>query len=504
MINIALSLNMVILITQLISMFFGAMLALIVKNRKIRKNLTLYLMVFNLILNSLLLYFSFVNNSVDNYLNLSLSIGTYILIEVIFIVGLILSIFSKKEFQKFDLDDLSDSLLLIILLGLIGIIISFNLLSIITFFLLIIVCIGIIFYISDYKKEFKVLKLYFMATIFSIIMLSLATLIIFLETNSLSLSIIKFHKFSDFMNISISIMLLLGIGIPCGLFPLSVFHLKNYFQDCSYTQLLLYSLFNYITAFLSLRILNMFAFSLSFNSFMLLILSSIGLIITFFFIITELFTHFDGNTYSIKKLYGYSVISDYNVFILICTLLPLISTINMAILFNMILYYLLNVISFKLLLFYSFYPVMLETYDDNIRILGDFWKKHKYFSFILFLTGLIFIFPLGFISFISILNYFSFYEIIMNSLLNTIANLILVLFSVYIVITLILLSTLFIQISFSKKSQHEVRENVEVVAKTDYWPFYILMISFILYLVLYFIGNTVFFDIFQEFLLIFN
>lgn len=503
MIDIAISLNMVILIAQLISIFFGAMLALVIRNRKIRKNLTFYLMIFNLIINSFLLSFSFVYNLVDIYLNLSLSTGTHILIEIIFIVGLILSIFSKKEFQKFDLDNLSDSLLLMVILGLIGMIISFNMLSIITCFLLILICIGIIFYISDYKKEFKVLKLYFVSSFISILILSLATLIIFLETNSLSLNIIKFHNFSEIMNISISFMLILGIGIPCGLFPLSVFHLKNYFQDCSYTQLLLYSLFNYITAFLSLRILNIFTFSLSFNSFMLLILSGIGLIITFFFIITELFTSFDGSTYSIKKIYGYSVISDFNIFILICTLLPLIST-NKAILFNMILYYQLNVVSFKLLLFYNFYPLMLETYDDNIKILGDFWKKHKSFSFILFLTGLIFVFPLGFISFFSMLNYFSLDEILINSLLNTLANMIFVLFSVYIVITLILLSTLFIQISFNKKVQHEIRENVEVIAKKDYWPFYVLMTTFVLYIILYLIGNTVFFDMFKKFLLIAN
>jgi formate hydrogenlyase subunit 3/multisubunit Na+/H+ antiporter MnhD subunit len=117
--------------------------------------------------------------------------GTYIIIELILIFGLIATQFSKRELMDSSNKCLYDSLMLIIIFGLIGIVLTTNIMSIILWFLFLSLIFGVIFFIDNFKKELELLKLYFIVLIISAICLIGATILIYLATGSLELDVIN-------------------------------------------------------------------------------------------------------------------------------------------------------------------------------------------------------------------------------------------------------------------------------------------------------------------------
>ena len=255
-------------------LFFGAFVVYLIPKNVKRKQVIFGLLIFSLVLNSFLcvIYiFKIFNGS-----NLK---GTYLTIELILIFGLIATKFSNNELESSSNKDLYDFLLLIIIFGLIGIVLTKNIVSIILWFLFLTSIFGIVFFIDNFKKELVLLKLYFIVLIISAICLIGATILIYLATGSLELDVINGIQISEELNNFISITLYLGIGLLCGLVPFSIFHLKNYFQDNSYTNLLLFSTFIYITSFIAIRILNVLSHESLIISFMLITLLILGIIL---------------------------------------------------------------------------------------------------------------------------------------------------------------------------------------------------------------------------------
>ncbi|GAI80334.1 unnamed protein product, partial [marine sediment metagenome] len=281
-------------------------------------------------------------------------------------------------------------------------------------------------------------------------------------------------QISEELNNFISIILYLGIGLLCGLIPFSIFHLKNFFQDSSYASLLLFSIFIYIISFIAIRILNVLSQESLIVSFTLITLLILGIILPMVYIPIELFTHIDGNTYSIKKIFGYSVVLDFNMVLLFVAFSKLLTTPLNEIFLNSIIYFLLTIFSVKMLIFYTFYPVTINTDEDNIKLLGGFKKEYRKFGTALFISGLIIIVLLGFLFLNNTLPILFSYEIASNSLYSLTASIVLTVYVLFLIVFLIFISTNFNYLYNQNEPQYLQRDSTKNIRSIDFMPIIVL------------------------------
>lgn len=482
-------------------LLIGAMLIIFMKERINRKLLNSFIFMFALLLNSLLVVYYWLYDIVERELYLNLDLGTMILIEIILAMSFITLLFSQQENALVDNENILDGLIIIIVLAMIGTVITSNIIAICSCFIIIIVFMGAIFYFGDYPKEFQILRLYFFGIAISIILMFIAIYLIFLELNTLILTEISIMQISNVLNVSISVLFILAIGIPCGLFPFSVYHLKRYFQDASYSLLFLYAILNFISVFLIIRILNAFALGLALYSVIILPIAAIGLISSTIFILTELFSSLDGSTFSIKKIFGYSICADFNLCLLLVSFMSFLPQDLTQFYLNGILFYYLMMMAIKTLIFYGFFPVMLETDDDNLKLLGDFWTKYKNFGIFLLISGLLISIPLSFFTINTFITVFT-SETLANSLIYTINTLIFALYILYLGITLIFISIAFTQIYFSDKPRYVEREKITSIQNKDYLPVIIIFILIAILSISYLFIEDIFYNLFNTFFFI--
>jgi formate hydrogenlyase subunit 3/multisubunit Na+/H+ antiporter MnhD subunit len=475
------------------TLFFGAFVVYIIPSEVKRKHVIFGILFFNLVLNSSLcvLHILYIFNGSN--------LSTYITIELILIFGLIATKFSNKQLENSSNKSLYDFLVLIIIFGLIGIVSTTNIMSIILWFLFLSFIFGVIFFIDNFKKELVLLKLYFIVLIISAICLIGVIILIYLATGSLELDVISGTQISEELNNFISITLYLGIGLLCGLIPFSIFHLKNYFQDNSYANLLLFSIFIYIISFLAIRILNALSYESLIVSFTLISPLILGIILPMVYIPIELFTHIDGNTYSIKKIFGYSVVLDFNMVLLFMVFSNLLTTPINEIFLNSIIYFLLTIFTVKMLMFYTLYPVIINTDEDNMKLLGGFKKEYRKFGTALLVSGLIIIVLLGFLFLNNTLPILFSYEIVSNSLYSLTASIVLTIYILFLIVVLIFISTKFNHLYSQNAPQYLQRDSVKKIHSIDFMPIIVLFVIIIcLSLIYIFIGNF-FYDMFKDF-----
>ena len=475
-------------------LFFGAFVVYILRSDVKRKQVIFGLLFFNLVLNSFLCVMYIFSNFSGSNLK-----GTYITIELILIFGLITTKFSNNQLENSSNKGLYDFLVLIIIFGLIGIVSTTNIMSLILWFLFLSLIFGVIFFIDNFKKELVLLRLYFIVLIISAICLIGATLLIYLATGSLEFDVINGTQISGELNNFISITLFLGIGLLCGLVPFSIFHLKNYFQDNSYANLLLFSIFIYIISFIAIRILNVISHVSLIVSFTLMTLLILGIILPMVYITIELFTHIDGNTYSIKKIFGYSVVLDFNMVLLLVIFSNLLTTPLNKVFLNSIIYFLLSVFTVKMLIFYTFYPVSINTDEDNMKLLGGFKKNYRKFGTVLLVSGLIIIVLLGFLFLNNTLPVLFSYEIASNSLYSLTASIVLTVYILFLLVVLIFISTNFNQLYNQNKPQYLQRDNVKNIRSIDFMPIIVLFTIIICLSLSYIFIDNFFYDLFKDF-----
>ena len=476
-------------------LFFGAFVVYIISNDVKRKQVIFGLLFFNLVPNSFLCVMH-----IFYYFNGSNLIGIYITIELILIFGLIATQFSKNALRDSSNKGFYDFLVLIIIFGLIGIVLTTNIMSIILWYLFLSLIFGVIFFIDNFKKELVLLKLYFIVLFISAICLIGATILIYLATGSLELDVINGTQISEELNNFISITLYLGVGLLCGLVPFSIFHLKNYFQDNSYANLLLFSIFIYIISFIVIRILNVLSHESLIVSFTLMTLLIVGIILPMVYIPIELFTHIDGNTYSIKKIFGYSVVLDFNMVLLFFVFSNLLTTPINEVFLNSIIYFLLTIFSVKMLIFYTFYPVTINTYEDNMKLLGGFKNEYRKFGTVLLVSGLIIIVLLGFLFLNNTLPILFSYEIASNSLYSLTASIILTVYVLFLIVVLIFISTNFNHLYNKNEPQYLQRDSVKIIRSIDYMPIMVLFVIIICLSLSYIFIDNFFYDLFKDFL----
>ncbi len=475
-------------------LFFGAFVVYIIPKNVKRKQVIFGLLISSLVLNSFLCVIYIFN--IFNGSNLK---GTYLTIELILIFGLIATKFSDNELESSSNKDLYDFLLLIIIFGLIGIVLTTNIMSIILWFLFLSSIFGLIFFIDNFKKELELLKLYFIVLIISAICLIGATILIYLATGSFELDVINGTHISEELNNFILIILYLGIGLLCGLVPFSIFHLKNYFQDNSYANLLLFSIFIYIIPFIVIKILSVLSPASLIISFTLMTLLILGIILSMVYIITELFTHIDGNTYSIKKIFGYSVVLDFNMVLLFFVFSNLLTTSINEVFLNSIIYFLLIIFSVKLLIFYTLYPVIINTYEDNMKLLGGFKKEYRKFGTVILVSGLIIILLLGFLFLNKALPILFNYEVVSNSLYSLTASIVLTVYILFLIVILIFISTTFNYLYNQNEAQYLQRDNAKKMRSIDFMPIIVFFAIIICLSLSYIFIDNFFYDLFKDF-----
>ena len=482
-------------------LLLGAPLILFMKDRVNRKSLSFFILLLALFLNSLLVVYYALYDIIERQFYFNFELGTMILIEILLLMSLIGFLFSKDENVNVENESILDGLVFIILLALIGTIISSNIFAIFSCFIVILLLMGLIFYFGDFPKEFQLLKRYFSMVGISIVLFAFSSLLLFMETETIILTEIKVRNLSLGANILITVSLVLALGLPCGLFPASVFHLKNYYRDSSYSTLYLFAIFIFFNVLLTIRFLSAISLSLIINGFIILILSGIGLTIALIYILTELFSTLDGDTFSLKKLFGYSITADFNLMILLTSLLTYLPSSFYEVYLNIILFSFFMMLLLKSLIFIAYIPIMIETNDDNLKLLGEFWEKYKNYGIIYLIAGLIISFPLNLIGLNFLLNILSSNEIT-NSLYLTVNSIVIILFLVYLSIHLVFIAISFNQIYFSNEPRYLKKENMSEPTKTHYIPILVLFICIALIIIVFFFIDDVFYNLFNTYFLI--
>ncbi|MHA1334477.1 MAG: hypothetical protein ACTSPW_01885 [Promethearchaeota archaeon] len=488
-------------IAPLFIIIIAILFSIINSERILRKFLIIFLLTLALIINSLLSILFFLSNIVEREYYLNLEFGTIFTIEIILAFGILVFLFSKDEISNIENENILDCLILVIISCLIGSVLTSNIIIIFGSIILIFYLIGGIFYFGEYKKEFEILKPYFFGVGISTTLLLLAVYLIFIGIDSVILTTLKVTEVSTNLSILISFLILFGLGIPCGLFPFSVYHLKRYFQDSSYSNIIIFTSFSFIITLTLVRILNAFSLLDSLFGFILMLISIIGLIISLSYILTEIFSSLDGNTYSIKKVTGYSICADFNIFLLLISFVSCLSRDLFRIYLNSIIFFCFIIISIKALIIYTFYPVMLETEDDNIKLLGNFINKYKGFGISLIVSGLIISFPISYLTLNSLLNLFL-NKALDNSLLHAINAIIFFLLILYLGILLIVIAVLYVQIYFGNEPRYAERESVKPIKRRHYIPLIVLFIIIIFLVIQYILNNGIFYNIYHIFFLI--
>ncbi len=463
---------------------------------------------FLIILNLMILSFNTFNiilfgwNNFQYYeFNLNLNIGTLFLWEIIFFLGCIIFFLSKDEMSGILNENLYDTLLIVVIFSLVGASLTLNILITTIFIMILFLTLILIFYFGRYSKPLKLLKYFIISVIISLSFLIIAILIIFFEVNSFILTEINIFEFNPVLNVITSLFFLFGFGLPCGIFPFVIYHLKAYFHDSTYTTL--FSLTNLtfpVISFILIRQLIAFSYDLFINSFIILIISIIGLIISITFLLTEIFTSIDGKSYSIKKIIGYSATADFNMILLISAFIGFLPTNSMKIEYrNFLFLFIFSMILVKTLLFHSLKPIILETLDDNIKLLGGFWKNHKHFG-IFYLMGGIFLtipFALGNILLNLITNLFT-ESIIDLPFISFVGFTIWILLIIYFIIIVIWVSITFNDIFFGNP-KHIKFKKIRPITILDYIPQIFILVFSIFLCVLYFINNLLFLEALNSF-----
>ena len=485
----------IISIIPIFIILIGVFITYLFENNRYRKALTFELILMALLINTILLIYYVLNNIILRLFYLNFESGTLFLIELIFFSGLIVSIFSKDEIELTINENVHDSLILIIILGICCYTLSLNIILISFWLVFILVFMGMIFFYSDYYKSLNLLKYYIIGVCATILLMFLSCLFIYMESNTLIIT-----EISNYDNFFTYLFLLLGMGIPSGFFPFFIFHLKKFFKECSYTNLLLYLLFSAINCFQIVKILTIYQFNFLISSIISIILAFTGILISFIYIFKELFGKFDGATFSIKKLFGFLICADFNVIILIISIIPVLKYFGiLQDYYNTIIFFLIINFLNRLLLYYSFYPIMKETTDDNLKHLGDFWIKYRTFGIQFLLIGF---FTSFFYSF-TLLN--SHWIILFseyagnNSFFFNIIAIILVILIINILINLIFISISFILIYFGNRPEFLQRESVNELKITYYFPLILILSCLVILYLLYMLEHNFFYNLFYNY-----
>ena len=458
----------------------GVIVMLLVKQNDGRENLHLIISSINLIITIMVIIISTVFPNQEIFFNIILSPYHYTLFGIIFLFQFIFSIFIKYTSKNYPNSYLFDIFSFFLFFSLLGMVISINYLTLMSFYILALFLMGMIYFFGEFKKEFALMKNYFIASLVSVISLILVSFIIYIDTGNLRINNLVNMDLSDISSNLILFLIILGFGLPCGLFPFYITHLRKYFQECDYYHLVMMVAFNFISMLIIMRLFNLIGFGLI-SLFIIMITSGLGVAIAVYYNILELFTVQDGFTYSVKKVIGYNIIYDSNLILFFLANFNFFPEPFRDNLLNLLIFFYISSIFIKLFLIFSFLQTANKSSEDNFRLLGNFWKNNKNFGILLFISGLALIFPLTFIFIYSLISNLELAFPLLNSFVSLISIIAICLLIISILITLLYISRLFIQIYISKNFSYLEKESSSQINK---FLIYLISLLFILVIII--------------------
>ena len=433
MLAILLFIEMIILLITGISMFL--------LNQQIKRNIIIFWTILSsLLINTFSLLIALFMNL--HYYEFFLIIDGNVLFitEFILLGGMFYALLSKNK-SKINFNPIHDGISLLVLAGIIGFVSSSHFLILISWFAFVLVLFGINLFYEEITIDFKNLVPYFLIIGISLAALYIFSIIIFLDTGTINLIEIISVGISNEFNLISIILIIIGFGLPCGIFPIGIFHLKKIFQDGSYFSLLFYMLINYSIIFNLFRSFQFFKFIPLTIGLYVTIISILGTIIFSYVALKQLFFSFEEKFLSLKKIMGYSMSGDFNGFLMLFSISLLIPGYMKEIYLNGLFLVFSLFVLVKLLILTNLYPMILTHEDDQI-VKGKGRGYSKLLRYLLYFAGAKIAFPLSFYSSWILFEVLSSVEVQSNSAFIFFIMLIIILNLFYNAISLLTISTI--------------------------------------------------------------
>ena len=431
----------ILLLMEIIIILVSGISIIYIKDRVLRKRIVFWIILSSLIINTFSLFMAFFMHVQIYEVYLIIDSNVLLIIESILVGGIIYAIISKNNDKKSIKNPIYDGINQLILAGIIGFVSSSHLLILISWFAFVLVLLGINLLYEEITIDFKNLVPFFSTIGISLAALYIFGIIIFFDTGTINIIEIISIGVSDEFNFICIILIIIGFGLPCGIFPIGVFHLKKVFQDGSYFSLLFYLLINYSIIFNLFRLFQFFEFLPLGFGLCITIISILGIIIFSYILLKQLFFSLEEKNLSLKKIIGYSITGDFNNFLMLFSISLLISGYMKETYLNGFFLVFSLFIFVKLLILNNIYPMILTQEDD--RIVKEKGRRYsKFLRFLLYFAGAKIAFPLSFYSSWILFEVLSSPEVQSNSAFIFLIILIIILHLLYNMISLVMISTI--------------------------------------------------------------
>lgn len=259
--------------------------------------------------------------------SLNINRGTYFITEFILITGFFILLTIKSKLKEISHEHIFLTFMILLQISAFGLTITANLVVLtllITVILLSTLFLGLF---EKYTKDFFIYKKQIFIIILSFLLMIILTAYVYSLTGSVSLYEISQMSITLSFPIKISILLLtvFGLGLPCGLIPFSS-HEKEIYENSNFSLItwiytIQYPLFAIIT-FKILSSLKIITNALSeemdiYLGVILTIIAVVGVIIGTIYSLFELFKKVNKETCNIKSIFGFQNIAEYNLLIIL-------------------------------------------------------------------------------------------------------------------------------------------------------------------------------------------
>ncbi len=206
--------------------------------------------------------------------------------------------------------------------------------------------------------------------------------------------------YSDFLFIGA----ILGFSGLCGILPIFLFHLKDYFTESNPVNLRVMTLLFYpLSAITTLRVLNAFDLSMVIHGQILFVFGLVGVLVSIVLLFIELFGKFREQTRSIPKIIGTLSIMEYNVILLMASIISFGFFTNAIVVFVMIFFFIALSVSVKFIFIEGLAPIFDSTQSWDLNALGGYAKHFSQYLWVLFTIPFLYAVP-GLIGYLFIMN----------------------------------------------------------------------------------------------------
>jgi len=340
-----------------------------------------------------------------------------------------------------------------------GLFLSENLLVISSFFILASISLEFLFYFDVIEKKISKLSIFLIAIFSTILFLTNIITHIIFKSIDLDVLIQEIGSSSSFTQIIIFLGYLVGFGGLCLVIPLSNLSLKNYFMKSNPIHLyLMSSVFIPVLSLMVLKVSLLFSFDYHTIAHILFIVGCIGLSYYSIQLIIEIFGLNRVSNQSIKKIIGFISAVEFNIFLLLVSLirLPIIND-PIVIQRSITIFFLLSVFT-KSILIEIMQPKIGEDskFEWNLESIRGKFNHNFFFAIVMMFIPLFYAFPgfLGFELFLDIFDSINF-ELPNSSIFFAEFWIIVILIIYFECVLMILVSNVILKIYFQKPIQNE-------------------------------------------------